>query len=280
MERVDPQSGVAIIKIGKAVATLPKSEQVGERVLREGDKIKVLVAGIRDLDNPENEQRRGGPKAMISRTSPELVKRLFEQEVPEIADGLISIKKIARIPGDHAKVAVESDDERIDPVGSCVGVKGSRIHSIVRELRNENIDVINYTSNLSLFISRALSPAKIVSITTDDVNKRAEVYIRPEDVSFAIGKGGTNIKLASKLTGYNIEVFRHVEGGATEEEDIYLDEFSDEIEQWVLDIFKENGYDTARRVLAASRDELIQKTDLEEETIDNVIAVLKAEFEE
>ncbi|MBQ5524693.1 MAG: KH domain-containing protein, partial [Paludibacteraceae bacterium] len=186
----------------------------------------------------------------------------------------------ARIPGDHAKVAVESDDERIDPVGSCVGVKGSRIHSIVRELRNENIDVINYTSNLSLFISRALSPAKIVSITTDDVNKRAEVYIRPEDVSFAIGKGGTNIKLASKLTGYNIEVFRHVEGGATEEEDIYLDEFSDEIEQWVLDIFKENGYDTARRVLAASRDELIQKTDLEEETIDNVIAVLKAEFEE
>lgn len=252
---------------------LPKTEQIPSDFFHKGDSVRAVVTNV---DNKNNTV-----KIIVSRTSEMFLQRLFEQEVPEIADGLISIKKIARIPGDHAKVAVESDDERIDPVGSCVGVKGSRIHSIVRELRNENIDVINYTSNLSLFISRALSPAKIVSITTDDVNKRAEVYIRPEDVSFAIGKGGTNIKLASKLTGYNIEVFRHVEGnGAAEEEDIYLDEFSDEIEQWVLDIFKENGYDTARRVLAASRDELIQKTDLEEETIDNVIAVLKAEFED
>ena len=213
----------------------------------------------------------------FSRTSTEFLRRLFELEIPEVQEGIITIKGIARIPGERAKVAVETFDDRIDPVGSCVGVKGSRIHGIVRELRNENIDVINYTSNVSLYITRALSPAKIISLRVDEENKRAEVSLKPEEISMAIGKNGLNIKLADKLTGYKIEVFRELE--SSDEEDIYLDEFNDEIEQWVIDILKSLGYDTAKRVLNASREELIKKTDLEEVTIDNLLAVIRAEFE-
>ncbi len=252
---------------------LPKTEQIPSDFYRKGDSVRAVVVKV---DNANSVL-----KILVSRTSEMFLQRLFEQEIPEVADGLITIKKIARMPGERAKVAVESFDDRIDPVGSCVGVKGSRIHTIVRELRNENIDVVPYTSNPSLFITRALSPAKVISIKLDEENKRAEVYIDPDSVSAAIGKNGSNIKLTSKLTGYTIEVFRYVvDGGNAEEDDIYLDEFSDEIEQWVLDIFKEQGYDTARRVLAVSRDELIKKTDLEEETIDNVIKVLNEEFAE
>lgn len=252
---------------------LPKTEQIPSDFYRKGDSVRAVVVKV---DNANSVL-----KILVSRTSEMFLQRLFEQEIPEVADGLITIKKIARMPGERAKVAVESFDDRIDPVGSCVGVKGSRIHTIVRELRNENIDVVPYTSNPSLFITRALSPAKVISIKLDEENKRAEVYIDPDSVSAAIGKNGSNIKLTSKLTGYTIEVFRYVaDGGNAEEDDIYLDEFSDEIEQWVLDIFKEQGYDTARRVLAVSRDELINKTDLEEETIDNVIKVLNEEFAE
>jgi N utilization substance protein A len=224
------------------------------------------------VDNKNNKLR-----IIVSRTSEEFLRRLFELEIPEVQEGIITIKGIARIPGERAKVAVETFDDRIDPVGSCVGVKGSRIHGIVRELRNENIDVINYTSNVSLYITRALSPAKIISLRVDEENKRAEVSLKPEEISMAIGKGGLNIKLADKLTGYKIEVFRELE--STDEEDIYLDEFNDEIEQWVIDILKSLGYDTAKRVLNASREELIKKTDLEEVTIDNLLAVIRAEFE-
>ena len=206
------------------------------------------------------------------------MERLLEAEVPEIADGLITIKKIARMPGERAKIAVESYDERIDPVGACVGVKGSRVHGIVRELNGENIDVINYTNNTKLFIQRALSPAKISSLTIDEENKKAEVYLRPEEVSLAIGRGGLNIKLASMLTEYTIDVFREVDDSEADE-DIYLDEFSDEIDQWVIDAIKSIGLDTAKQVLNAPREMLVEKADLEEETVDHLLDVLKAEFE-
>ena len=207
------------------------------------------------------------------------LERLLEAEVPEVNDGLISIKGIARMPGERAKIAVESYDERIDPVGACVGVRGSRVHGIVRELCNENIDVINYTSNTKLFIQRALSPAKVSSINIDEESKKAEVYLQPEEVSLAIGRGGLNIKLASMLTGYTIDVYRELDENDTEE-DIYLDEFSDEIDQWVIDAIKSLGLDTAKQVLNAPREMLIEKADLEEETVDGVLKILKAEFEQ
>ena len=214
----------------------------------------------------------------MSRTSPVFLERLLEAEVPEISDGLISIKRIARMPGERAKVAVESYDERIDPVGACVGVKGSRVHGIVRELCNENIDVINYTSNTKLFIQRALSPARVSSITLDEENHKAEVFLQPEEVSLAIGRSGLNIKLASMLTEFTIDVFREVAGDEGDE-DIYLDEFADEIDQWVIDAIKAIGLDTAKAVLNAPREMLIEKADLEEETVDNVLRVLQAECE-
>ena len=249
---------------------LPKSEQIPTDFYRKGESVRAVVLRV---DNKNN-----NPKIYLSRTSPLFLERLIEQEVPEIHDGLITIKKVVRIPGERAKVAVESFDERIDPVGACVGMKGARIHGIVRELRNENIDVINYTSNASLYIARALSPAKVQTIELDEENKKANVYLRPEEISLAIGKNGNNIKLATMLTGYTIDVFRNdVE---VDEEDIYLDEFSDEIDAWIIDVLKGIGCDTAKNVLALSREELIQRSDLEEETIDEVLAVLKAEFED
>ncbi len=250
---------------------LPKSEQIPGDFYRKGDSVRAIVAMVENKNN--------NPRIILSRTSPVFMERLFELEVPEIQEGLITIKKIARIPGERAKVAVESYDDRIDPVGACVGVKGSRIHGIVRELRNENIDLVNYTNNISLFISRTLSPAKISSIRLDEENRRAEIYLRPEEVSQAIGKGGLNIKLAGMLTGYTLDVFREMDD-EVETEDIYLDEFSDEIEQWVIDIFKAIGCDTAKSVLAISREDLLRRTDLEEETIDEVLAILAAEFED
>lgn len=250
---------------------LPKSEQIPTDFYRKGDMVRAVVAVVENKNN--------NPRIIVSRTSPVFLERLFELEVPEIHEGLIIIKKIARIPGERAKVAVESYDDRIDPVGACVGVKGVRIHGIVRELRNENIDVINYTSNTSLFISRALSPAKISSIRLNEAEKRAEIYLKPEDVSQAIGKGGLNIRLASMLTGYTLDVFRELDQDE-ETEDIYLDEFADEVDQWVIDAFKAIGCDTARSVLAIPRQELIRRTDLEEETIDYLIDILKAEFED
>lgn len=250
---------------------LPKTEQIPGDFYHKGDMVRAVVANV---DNTNN-----NPRITLSRTSPVFLQRLFECEVPEVHDGLITIKKIARIPGERAKVAVESFDERIDPVGACVGVKGARIHGIVRELRNENIDVINYTNNTTLFITRALNPAKVSYVELDEENKKADVYMHPEEVSLAIGKGGLNIKLASMLTGYEIEVFRQIDNEA-EEEDIYLDEFSDEIDEWVIDALKAIGCDTAKDVLRISREDLIKRTDLEEETIDNVISILKAEFEE
>ena len=219
------------------------------------------------------------PKIILSRTSPEFLKRLLEAEVPEINDGLITIRRVARMPGERAKIAVESYDDRIDPVGACVGVKGSRVHGIVRELCNENLDVINYTANTKLFIQRALSPAKVSSINVDEENHKAEVYLRPEEVSLAIGRGGLNIKLASMLTEYTIDVFREVDESEADE-DIYLDEFSDEIDQWVIDAIKAIGLDTAKAVLNAPREMLVEKADLEEETVDHVLNVLKAEFEQ
>ena len=225
------------------------------------------------------ENKNNNPKIILSRTSPVFLQRLFEMEVPEINDGLITIRKIARIPGERAKIAVESYDDRIDPVGACVGVKGSRIHGIVRELRNENIDVINYTSNTQLFIQRALSPAKISSIRLNEEEHKAEVFLKPEEVSLAIGKGGLNIKLASMLTEYVIDVFREIDGNV-EDEDIYLDEFRDEIEGWVIDAIKGIGIDTAKAVLNAPREMLIEKADLEEETVDEVLRILRQEFEE
>ncbi len=248
---------------------LPKSEQIPNDHYRKGDTIRAVVLKV-DLRN-------NVPQIILSRTAPLFLERLFEQEVPEVYDGLITIKNIVRVPGERAKIAVESYDDRIDPVGACVGMKGSRIHGIVRELKNENIDVINYSSNVSLYIQRALSPAKITSITLDDKNKRAEVYMKPDQVSLAIGKGGFNIKLAGKLTGYEIDVYRDTGGEA--EDDVDLEEFSDEIEQWVIDEFKAIGCDTAKSVLNLGFEELVKRTDLEEETISDVIKILKAEFE-
>ena len=250
---------------------LPKTEQIPSDFYRKGDTVRAVVAMVENKNN--------NPKIILSRISPVFLERLFELEVPEIHEGLITIKKIARMPGERAKVAVESYDDRIDPVGACVGVKGSRIHGIVRELRNENIDVINYTNNVSLFISRALSPAKISSIRLNETEKKAEIYLRPEEVSQAIGKGGLNIKLASMLTGYTLDVFRDIDENE-ETEDIYLDEFSDEIDQWVIDALKAIGCGTAKSLLAVPRADLIRRTDLEEETIDELIEILKAEFEE
>ena len=249
---------------------LPKAEQIPSDFYRKGDTIRAVVAKV---DNKNNNL-----KIILSRTSPLFLQRLFELEVPEINDGLITIRRIARIPGERAKVAVESYDDRIDPVGACVGMKGARIHGIVRELKNENIDVINYTNNMSLFISRALSPARISSIRLVDEQKKAEVYLKPEEVSLAIGKGGMNIKLASMLTEYQIEVFRDLEENF-DEEDIFLDEFLDEIEPWVIDVLKGIGCDTAKNVLEIPREELIRRTDLEEETVDELLEILRAEFE-
>ena len=249
---------------------LPKGEQIPRDQYRKGETVRAVIHRV---DNENN-----NPKIILSRTAPEFLERLLEAEVPEINDGLIAIRKIARMPGERAKIAVESFDERIDPVGACVGVRGSRVHGIVRELCNENLDVINWTANTKLFIQRALAPAKVSSLTVDEENKKAEVYLQPEEVSLAIGRGGMNIKLASMLTGYTIDVFRELDE-QTAEEDIYLDEFSDEIDKWVIDAIKSIGLDTARQVLNAPREMLIEKADLEEETVDNVLNILRAEFE-
>ncbi len=248
---------------------LPKDQQIPTDIYHKGDSVRAVVYNV---DNKNN-----NPKIIVSRTSEHFLRRLFELEVPEIHDGLIVIRAVARIPGERAKIAVESYDDRIDPVGACVGVKGSRIHGIVRELRNESIDVINYTSNPQLLIQRALSPAKISSIRLDTEGKHAEVFLRPEEVSLAIGKGGLNIKLASMLTGFTIDVFRDME---TEEEDIYLDEFKDEIDEWVIESLKNLGLATAKAVLRTPREQLIEKADLEEGTVDNLLQVLRSEFED
>ena len=250
---------------------LPKTEQIPTDFYRKGETVRAVVARV---DNRNN-----NPKIILSRTSPMFLQRLLEMEVPEINDGLITVQKIARIPGERAKIAVESYDERIDPVGACVGVKGSRIHGIVRELRNENIDVINYTGNIQLFIQRALSPATVSSIVLHEEEKKAEVYLKPDQVSLAIGKSGMNIKLASMLTEYTIDVYRELDENA-QNEDIYLDEFKDEIDEWVINAIKGIGLDTAKAVLNAPRDMLIEKADLEEDTVDDVLNILKAEFEE
>ena len=249
---------------------LPKSEQIPSDFYRKGDTVRAIVLRVDNLNN--------NPKIILSRTDKMFLQRLFELEVPEINDGLITIKGIARIPGERAKVSVESYDDRIDPVGACVGMKGSRIHGIVRELRNENIDVINYTSNTSLYIQRALSPAKISSIHINEEERKAEVYLRPEEVSLAIGKGGLNIKLACMLTEYTIDVFRDIDGA--DEEDIYLDEFSDEIDGWVIDALKDIGCYTAKSVLDMDRNALVERADLEEQTVDDVLRILSAEFED
>ena len=252
---------------------LPKSESIPRDFFRKGETVRAVVANVENSNN--------NPKITLSRTNENFLRRLFELEVPEIQDGLINIRAVARIPGERAKIAVESYDDRIDPVGACVGVKGSRIRGIVRELRDENIDVINYTSDPRLFIERALSPARTQSIRLDEEEKKAEVFLRPEEVSLAIGKNGMNIKLASMLTGYVIDVYRQTEDAdSLDEDDIYLDEFKDEIDPWVIDALKNIGFTTARSVLNAPRDMLVEKADLEEETVDNVMNVLRAEFEE
>ncbi len=247
---------------------LPKSEQIPSDFYRKGDTIRAVVSKV--------EMRNNNPIIILSRTSPVFLERLFEAEVPEVYDGLITIKNIVRVPGERAKIAVESYDDRIDPVGACVGMKGSRIHGIVRELKNENIDVINFTSNPSLYISRALSPAKMTTIKIDDENKRAEVYMKPDQVSLAIGKGGFNIKLAGRLTGYEIDVYRDTD---TDNEDVDIQEFTDEIDQWIIDELKNIGCDTAKSVLEISVEDLVNRTDLEEETIREVVRILRAEFE-
>lgn len=247
---------------------MPKIEQIPSDFFKKGDTIRAVVKGV--------EMKNNSPLIVLSRTAPTFLERLFELEVPEIFDGLITIKKIVREPGERAKVAVESYDDRIDPVGACVGMKGSRIHGIVRELKNENIDVINYTTNSTLFIQRALSPAKITSIKLDEENKKAEVYLKPDQISLAIGKGGHNIRLAGKLTGYEIDVYRDVE---EEIEDIELDEFAEELEGWIIDELKRVGCDTAKAVLELSTEDLVKRTELEEETINEVKRILKEEFE-
>ena len=250
---------------------LPKAGQIPNDVYRKNESIKALVERVTNENN--------NPKIILSRSSNLFLQRLLEAEVPEIAEGLVAVRKIARIPGERAKIAVESFDDRIDPVGACVGVKGSRVHGIVRELCNENLDVINYTENTKLFIQRALAPAQINSIVLNEEERKAEVYLRPEEVSLAIGRSGQNIKLASMLTEYTIDVFRELDNQGEEEEDIYLDEFNDEIDQWVIDAIKGIGLDTAKQVLNAPREMLISKADLEEETVDQLLNVLKAEFE-
>ena len=250
---------------------LPKSEQISRENYRKGETVKAVVLRV---DNENN-----NPRIILSRTSPKFLERMLEAEVPEVSEGMISIRGVARMPGDRAKVAVESYDDRIDPVGACVGVKGSRVAGIVKELCNENIDVINFSNNIQLYIQRALAPATVTSITVDQANKKAEVYLQPDQVSLAIGRGGMNIKLASMLTEYTIDVFRVV-GENEADEDIYLDEFSDEIDQWVIDAIKAIGLDTAKAVINAPREMLIEKADLEEETVDQVLGVLKAEFEQ
>ena len=247
---------------------LPKTEQIPADYFKKGDSVKAVVHKVDMLNS--------NPKIIISRTAPEFLQRLFELEVPEIFDGLITIKKIVREPGERAKVAVESYDDRIDPVGACVGMKGSRIHGIVRELKNENIDVINFTNNVQLYIQRALSPAKITSIKLDDEKKTAAVYLKPDQVSLAIGRGGHNIKLAGKLTGYEIDVYREAD---EHDEDVDIEEFSDEIDSWIIDEFKRIGLDTAKSVLALTVGELVKRTDLEEETVKEVLSILNAEFE-
>ena len=247
---------------------LPKTEQIPADYFKKGDSVRAIIDKVEMLN--------GNPKIIISRTAPEFLQRLFEMEVPEIFDGLITIKKIVREPGERAKVAVESYDDRIDPVGACVGMKGSRIHGIVRELKNENIDVINYTNNVSLYIQRALSPAKITSIKLDDEEKRAAVYLKPDQVSLAIGRGGHNIKLAGKLTGYEIDVYREAH---EDDEDVDIEEFSDEIEGWIIDEFKRVGLDTAKSILALTVEELVKRTDLEDNTVKDVMEILKSEFE-
>ena len=249
---------------------LQKNDQIPSDVYRKNEAVKAVIDRVTNDNN--------NPKIYLSRTSPLFLQRLLEAEVPEIAEGLVAVRKIARIPGERAKVAVESFDDRIDPVGACVGVKGSRVHGIVRELCNENLDVINYTQNIKLFIQRALAPAQINSININEEEHKAEVYLRPEEVSLAIGRSGQNIKLASMITEYTIDVFRELDNA--EEEDIYLDEFNDEIDQWIIDAIKGLGLDTAKQVLGAPREMLISKADLEEETVDHVLNVLKAEFEQ
>jgi N utilization substance protein A len=249
---------------------LPKSEQISKDRFRKGDSIRAIVHKV-ELIN-------GNPRIILSRTSPMFLERLFENEVPEVYDGLITIKKIVREPGERAKVAVESYDDRIDPVGACVGMKGSRIHAVVRELQNENIDVINFTDNLDLYVSRALSPAKVSSITVNKDEKRISVFLKPDQVSMAIGKGGFNIRLASRLVGYEIDVFRELND--YEEEDVDLSEFGDEIEDWVIDELKKTGLDTAKSVLSLTKEDLLRRTELEEETIEEVFKILKQEFEQ
>ena len=246
---------------------LPKDRQIGSDFYRKGDSVRGVIESV--------ELRGNKPRIIFTRTSPKFLEKLFEQEIPEVFDGLINIKKAVRIPGDKAKVSVDSYDDRIDPVGACVGMKGSRIHGIVRELGNENIDVINYTNNLQLYITRSLSPAKVNSLKIDETNKRVQVFLNPEEVSKAIGRGGNNIRLAGQLTGYEIDVYR--EGM---EEDVELSEFSDEIDDWVIEEFKKVGLDTAKSILELDQSELIKRTDLEEETINDVIRILKEEFEE
>ncbi len=250
---------------------MPKNEQIPKDRFRKGDSVRAIVHKV--------EMNNGNPRIILSRTSPIFLERLFENEVPEVYDGLITIKKIVREPGERAKVAVESYDDRIDPVGACVGMKGSRIHAVVRELQNENIDVINFTENLDLYVTRALSPAKVSSIQADENKKRLSVFLKPDQVSLAIGKGGFNIRLASRLVGYEIDVFREL-SDYEEEEDVDLSEFSDEIEDWVINEFKKTGLDTAKSVLALTREDLLRRTELEEETIDDVLRILKQEFEQ
>ena len=251
---------------------LPKTEQIPSDFYRKGEAVRAVVARV---DNTNN-----NPKIILSRTSPVFLQRLLEAEVPEIHDGLITVRKIARMPGERAKIAVESYDDRIDPVGACVGVKGSRVHGIVRELRGENIDVINYTQNISLFITRALSPATVNSVRIHEEERKAEVYLNPDQVSLAIGKSGLNIKLASMLTEYTIDVFREIEGAEGEGDDIYLDEFVGDIDQWIIDALKGIGMETAKDVLNAPREMLVSRADLEEETVDEVLRILAEEFEE